>query len=45
MAEGVEALLEEDVACNEDILEPGNEDVQIEHVDLDIAIHGLELIC
>ena len=45
VAEGVEVLLEEDVACNEDTLAPGNEDVRVEDVDVDIAVNGLELIC
>ena len=45
VAEGVEVLLEEDIACNEDTLEPGNEDVRIEEVDVDIAVKKLELIC
>ena len=45
MAEGVEVLLEEDVACNADTLEHGTEEVRIKDVDVDIAVNGLELIC
>ena len=37
VAEGLEVLLEEDIACNDD--------VRIEDVDVDIAVNGLELIC
>ena len=32
-------------AGNEDPLEPGNEDVRIEDVDVDVAVNRLQLIC